>query len=202
MAGLTAWSATRTPEQVFELLERVYSAFDEIADRLKVFKVETIGDCYVAVVRPFLSVVPPPPPQKRIIFMIFLFCFSQTGVPEPQDDHAIIMAKCACEILSKMINLTQDLAGTMGQDTAELQNASGPTFWKCDRYQCKGLPNRLASHVFFLYHATRKQDTFSYDTPTDPLSFLLFAFCAVRHKLRQPVSFVVKSLASNSLEIP
>jgi hypothetical protein len=52
MAGFTAWSATRTPEQVFELLERVYSAFDEIADRLKVFKVETIGDCYVAVVRP------------------------------------------------------------------------------------------------------------------------------------------------------
>jgi Adenylate and Guanylate cyclase catalytic domain len=50
MAGFTAWSATRTPEQVFELLERVYSAFDEIADRRKVFKVETIGDCYVAVV--------------------------------------------------------------------------------------------------------------------------------------------------------
>jgi hypothetical protein len=50
MAGFTAWSSSRTPEQVFELLETVYSAFDKIADRRKVFKVETIGDCYVAVV--------------------------------------------------------------------------------------------------------------------------------------------------------
>jgi hypothetical protein len=30
---------------VFTLLETVYSAFDSIADRRNVFKVETIGDC-------------------------------------------------------------------------------------------------------------------------------------------------------------
>jgi class 3 adenylate cyclase len=34
---------------VFTLLETVYHAFDEIAKRRRVFKVETIGDCYVAV---------------------------------------------------------------------------------------------------------------------------------------------------------
>jgi hypothetical protein len=34
------------PSQVFTLLETVYHAFDEIAKR-RVFKVETIGDCYV-----------------------------------------------------------------------------------------------------------------------------------------------------------
>jgi class 3 adenylate cyclase len=50
MAGFTAWSSSRTLEQVFELLETVYSASDKIADCRKVFKVETIGDCYVAVV--------------------------------------------------------------------------------------------------------------------------------------------------------
>jgi class 3 adenylate cyclase len=37
------------PSQVFTLLETVYHAFDEIAKRRRVFKVETIGDCYVAV---------------------------------------------------------------------------------------------------------------------------------------------------------
>jgi class 3 adenylate cyclase len=30
------------------LLEVLYSAFDKIASQRKVFKVETIGDCYVA----------------------------------------------------------------------------------------------------------------------------------------------------------
>jgi Adenylate and Guanylate cyclase catalytic domain len=40
--------SSRTPCQVFTLLEVLYGAFDKIAHRRKVFKVETIGDCYVA----------------------------------------------------------------------------------------------------------------------------------------------------------
>ena len=48
IAGFTAWSSIREPSQVFTLLEAVYNAFDKIAKRLNVFKVETIGDCYVA----------------------------------------------------------------------------------------------------------------------------------------------------------
>jgi class 3 adenylate cyclase len=47
--GFTAWSSTREPELVFVLLQTVFGAFDKIAKRRKVFKVETIGDCYVAV---------------------------------------------------------------------------------------------------------------------------------------------------------
>jgi Adenylate and Guanylate cyclase catalytic domain len=34
----------REPGQVLLLLESIYRAFDEIAKRRKVFKVETIGD--------------------------------------------------------------------------------------------------------------------------------------------------------------
>ena len=45
--GFTAWSSTREPSQVFILLQTVYAAFDKIAKRRKVFKVETIGDSYV-----------------------------------------------------------------------------------------------------------------------------------------------------------
>jgi len=43
IAGFTAWSSLREPSQVFFLLESVYNAFDKIAKKMKVFKVETIG---------------------------------------------------------------------------------------------------------------------------------------------------------------
>jgi len=65
VAGFTAWSSTREPAQVFVLLQTLYQAFDILAKRRKVFKVETIGDSYVAV----------------------------TGLPEPQPNHAVIMAR-------------------------------------------------------------------------------------------------------------
>jgi class 3 adenylate cyclase len=39
MAEFTLWSSTRTPVQVFELLETVHKAFDAIAMRRRVFKV-------------------------------------------------------------------------------------------------------------------------------------------------------------------
>ena len=47
IAGFTAWASSREPSQVFILLETLYGAFDQIANRMHVFKVETIGDCYV-----------------------------------------------------------------------------------------------------------------------------------------------------------
>jgi hypothetical protein len=65
IAGFTAWSSSREPAQVFILLQTLYQAFDAIAKRRRVFKVETIGDSYVAV----------------------------TGLPEPQPKHAVIMAR-------------------------------------------------------------------------------------------------------------
>ena len=49
ISGFTAWSSEREPSQVFFPLETLYRAFDQLASRLGVFKVETIGDCYVAV---------------------------------------------------------------------------------------------------------------------------------------------------------
>ena len=47
MVGFTAWSSEREPAHVFTLLETLFGAFDAIAKRMDVFKVETIGDCYV-----------------------------------------------------------------------------------------------------------------------------------------------------------
>jgi len=47
IGNFTAWSSSREPKQVFMLLEQVYSSFDVIAKKRRVFKVETIGDSYL-----------------------------------------------------------------------------------------------------------------------------------------------------------
>jgi class 3 adenylate cyclase len=92
IVGFTAWSSIREPSQVFTLLETIYHSFDTIARRRRVFKVETVGDCYVAV----------------------------TGLPEPQPDHAVIMARFAKDVLARMHGLTKQLELTLGPDTGEL----------------------------------------------------------------------------------
>ena len=40
VVGFTAWASVRSPSQVFELLETVYSNFDQAARARNVFKVE------------------------------------------------------------------------------------------------------------------------------------------------------------------
>jgi class 3 adenylate cyclase len=92
ISGFTAWSSVREPTQVFILLETVYRAFDVIAKRRKVFKVETIGDCYVAV----------------------------TGLPEPRKDHAAVMAGFARECVVRFGELAGALETTLGPDTGDL----------------------------------------------------------------------------------
>jgi hypothetical protein len=97
ISGFTAWSSVREPSQVFTLLETIYRAFDHIARKRSVFKVETIGDCYVAV----------------------------TGLPDPQPDHAVIMAKFATECMLKMNELVRKLERQLGPDTGDLKMRLG-----------------------------------------------------------------------------
>ena len=97
IAGFTAWSSVREPSQVFTLLETVYQSFDAIAKRRKVFKVETVGDCYVAV----------------------------AGLPEPRADHAVVMAKFARECLDRFNELSKKLEISLGPDTADLAMRAG-----------------------------------------------------------------------------
>lgn len=74
------------------MLETIFGAFDEIAAKCGVFKVETVGDCYVAV----------------------------CGLPEPNKDHALVMAQFARECMDKVNELIRELELTLGPDTAEL----------------------------------------------------------------------------------
>eukprot|EP00934_Nitzschia_sp_Nitz4_P004396 Nitzschia sp. Nitz4//scaffold538_size3491//2//1851//NITZ4_009265-RA/size3491-augustus-gene-0.3-mRNA-1//-1//CDS//3329554128//4386//frame0 len=92
IVGFTAWSSEREPSQVFELLEKIYSSFDQIAKRKGVFKVETIGDCYMAA----------------------------AGLPERIDDHAVVMACFARDCLRKMIRVVRKLESSLGPSTGDL----------------------------------------------------------------------------------
>lgn len=93
IAGFTAWSSVREPAQVFTLLETLYGSFDQLASRRGVFKVETIGDSYVAV----------------------------AGLPEPRPDHAVVMVKFASDVREKTGDLVKRLSRALGPDTADLE---------------------------------------------------------------------------------
>lgn len=95
IAGFTAWCSVRTPSQVFYLLETLFAAFDAAASKRGVFKVETVGDCYVAVV----------------------------GLPVPRKHHAVVMARFAWDIRNKMLDLISDLSTTLGPVSDILKSA-------------------------------------------------------------------------------
>lgn len=48
LVDFTPFSATRTPMELAECLNEMYKLFDELADKHRVDKIKTIGDCYVA----------------------------------------------------------------------------------------------------------------------------------------------------------
>eukprot|EP00980_Cylindrotheca_fusiformis_P001367 scaffold343_cov94-Cylindrotheca_fusiformis.AAC.3 len=97
IVGFTSWSSAREPQQVFVLLETIYGAFDKIAYRYNVFKVETVGDCYVAAV----------------------------GLPEPVENHADVACKFASDCLKKMKEVTLKLEVSLGPDTGDLDLRTG-----------------------------------------------------------------------------
>ena len=86
VVGFTSWSSTREPTQVFHLLESLFGKFDKLAKIHGVFKIETIGDCYVAVV----------------------------GLPKANKHHAVVMAKFANDCRIKMQELMLELEPILG----------------------------------------------------------------------------------------
>jgi Adenylate and Guanylate cyclase catalytic domain len=86
IVGFTHWSSSRQPAEVFYLLETLYAGFDALAKYHGVFKIETIGDSYVAVV----------------------------GLPNSRKRHAVVMAKFANDCLTKMMELTHQLTELLG----------------------------------------------------------------------------------------
>lgn len=96
LVGFTKWSSERSPNEVFKLLELLFWEFDDVAARLKIFKLGTIGDCYIAV----------------------------TGIPEPVKDHAVLLTQFAFEVRDKCREVCARLESE-GLDTARLDMRFG-----------------------------------------------------------------------------
>lgn len=47
MVGFTEFSKNTKPQEVVNLLSRLFSKFDQLCEQIGVYKVHTIGDCYV-----------------------------------------------------------------------------------------------------------------------------------------------------------
>jgi class 3 adenylate cyclase len=97
IVGYTEWSSKHQPAEIMQLLETLYGAFDNIAKKYDVFKVETVGDCYVAA----------------------------TGLPNAQDDHAVILTIFATECMFKMKEVLQTLGDRLGLETENLSMRFG-----------------------------------------------------------------------------
>ena len=137
LAGFTAWSSEREPAQVFKLLETIYKDMDLLAKKMNVFKVETVGDCYVAA----------------------------TGIPDKQEDHAEILVQFARRCILRVNEVTKNLEASLGPGTGDLSMRvgihSGPvtagvlrgqkarfqlfgdTMNMTARVESSGLPNRI-----------------------------------------------------------
>jgi class 3 adenylate cyclase len=79
IVGFTPLSATLAPERVVELLNQVFTRFDELAARHRVEKIKTIGDAYMAV----------------------------AGLPESRADHAEAAARMALDLRDAVAELSR-----------------------------------------------------------------------------------------------
>lgn len=70
VVDFTPMSQKMSPSDLVELLNEVFTYFDEVSDDLGIEKIKTIGDCYMAA----------------------------SGVPEPRDDHAHVMTEMALRV--------------------------------------------------------------------------------------------------------
>ncbi|HSN25313.1 MAG TPA: adenylate/guanylate cyclase domain-containing protein, partial [Kofleriaceae bacterium] len=71
IVGFTKLSAKRPPERIVALLNELFCHFDDLAGRLGLEKIKTIGDCYMVA----------------------------AGLPEPREDHAVATAEMALGML-------------------------------------------------------------------------------------------------------
>ncbi|MEM7183811.1 MAG: adenylate/guanylate cyclase domain-containing protein, partial [Spirochaetota bacterium] len=70
IVGFTRFAGKSSPRELIDLLNEIFTEFDRLADKYRLEKIKTIGDCYMVV----------------------------AGLPEPVEKHAIIACRMAFEM--------------------------------------------------------------------------------------------------------
>ncbi len=95
---------------MFVLLETLFHEFDKIANRRKIYKVETIGDCYIAVCGL-------PTPNKDHAGTLTHRCFGYTCLGIDLNYFAVEMCLFAIECMKRTKTVSAQLAATLGPST-------------------------------------------------------------------------------------
>jgi adenylate cyclase len=130
VVDFTPWSEQLPPAEVVGYLDRLFSHFDELAERHGLEKIKTIGDCYMVA----------------------------AGVPEPRPDHARVLALMALDMLAAMrdeddvghhalelrvgINSGPVVAGVIGRKRF-LYDLWGDAVNTASRMESHGTPGRI-----------------------------------------------------------
>ncbi|MEP7121943.1 MAG: adenylate/guanylate cyclase domain-containing protein [Byssovorax sp.] len=80
LVGFTELSQKLTPAELVAMLNRTFSAFDDLAERFRVEKIKTIGDCYMVA----------------------------AGLPEETTDHVEVIARMALEMRETLVRINQE----------------------------------------------------------------------------------------------
>lgn len=126
LKGFTGLAKQLTPEELVERLDRVFTAFDGLAQRHGLEKIKTMGDAYMAV----------------------------AGAPFPRADHALIAARMALAMIATLRELEPTLAlriglatgpvvaGVIGR-TKQSYDLWGETVNLASRMESHGVPGRI-----------------------------------------------------------
>jgi adenylate cyclase len=130
LVGFTNLAGRHSPGRIVELLNGLFSAFDKLAKRLKVEKIKTIGDAYMAA----------------------------GGLPEESPGHALSVAEMALGMIDAVretgkgfdetlevrigIHSGEVVAGLIGQHRS-IYDVWGDTVNIASRLESSGLPNRI-----------------------------------------------------------
>lgn len=137
ICGFTEFSARASPTELVELLNGVFSSFDQLTEKHEVEKIKTIGDAYLAV----------------------------SGLPTPRLDHAEAMAAVAVEMLRQIqrfqlerkvdlemrigIHTGPVVAGVIGKNKF-IYDLWGDTVNTASRMESHGIPGRIhVSQAFY-----------------------------------------------------
>ena len=130
IVGFTELSQKRSPDALVKMLNRIFSAFDDLAEEHELEKIKTIGDCYMVA----------------------------AGIPTARSDHAVAMAKMALAMRDALERINREsgyslqvriglhtgavVAGVIGKRKF-IYDMWGDTVNTASRMESSGLPGEI-----------------------------------------------------------